>query len=153
MQSQHPFGSPLPKLMYSFKKSPISVSSKVRPQDLTVDSSTMYDLLSVRETAGVDEIKAAYKKQARLWHPDVCPPYGNRHLFAEKFVKARKAYEVLSDPTLRSEYDSAISGGKGGGKFGGWESQIEGLKSRPRAASTWGCRMRRSCCHCEQHAQ
>ncbi|ONK55328.1 uncharacterized protein A4U43_UnF4890 [Asparagus officinalis] len=142
MQSQSPICAPLPKL-FSFKKPPMLVSSKVKSQDLMVDSSSMYDLLSVRETAGVDEIKAAYKKQARLWHPDVCPPYGNKHFFTEKFIKAGRAYEVLSDPTLRSEYDSAINGRKGGGKFGGWESQIEGLKSRPRAANTWGCRMRR----------
>ena len=152
MQAPVPFhSSPLSKL-YSFKKS--CSSAKVRPHDLTVDSATanMYDLLSVRETAGQEEIKAAYKSQARRWHPDVCPSYADKLFFTQQFIKARQAYEVLSDPVLRREYDSALSG-KGcdekrvmGSKFGDWETQL-GLKNRSfsRAeVTTWGSRMRRS---------
>ena len=128
----------------------------MRPHDLTVDSATanMYDLLSVRETAGLEEIKAAYKSQAQRWHPDVCPPYGDKLFFAQQFIKVRQAYEVLSDPTLRMEYDSALSG-KGcdeirgmGSKFRDWESQLEGLQirssSRTNTTTTWGSKMRRS---------
>nr|CAD1833141.1 unnamed protein product [Ananas comosus var. bracteatus] len=114
---------------------------------------TMYELLAVEETAGPEEIKAAYRRAARRWHPDACRSDGDRGAFAERFMRAREAYEVLSDPALREDYDLALragvapeswaaavgggvalrrrrgrrSSGGGGGGFGDWEAQLEGL--------------------------
>ncbi|RRT70483.1 hypothetical protein B296_00024111 [Ensete ventricosum] len=69
----------------------------------------MYELLSVPETAGHEEIKAAYRREARRWHPDKCRVTGDERRSAERFMRAREAYEVLSDPVRRRHYDLALS--------------------------------------------
>jgi len=113
---------------------------------------TMYEVLAVEETAGPAEIKAAYRREARRWHPDACP--GG----ADRFMAAREAYEVLSDPERRRGYDIQLRcGGFGFGDagyraarragFADWESQLAGLQWRAaerRGRETWGSRMRRA---------
>ena len=113
---------------------------------------TMYEVLAVEETAGPEEIKAAYRRAARRWHPDACP--GG----ADRFMAAREAYEVLSDPERRRGYDIQLRcGGFGFGDagyraarragFADWESQLAGLQWRAaerRGRETWGSRMRRA---------
>lgn len=119
-------------------------------------AATMYEVLAVDDTAGPDEIKAAYRRAARRWHPDACP--GG----ADRFMAAREAYEVLSDPERRRGYDIQLRCG-GGAHFGDagyraarragfadWEAQLAGLQwraaeRRGRAGGeTWGSRMRRA---------
>lgn len=65
--------------------------------------STYYDILGLNSGAGSMEIKAAFRRLAKLYHPDKNPA-GKEH-----FEKILKAYEVLSDPVLRSNYDYRIS--------------------------------------------
>ncbi|MGB9707466.1 MAG: DnaJ C-terminal domain-containing protein [Microgenomates group bacterium] len=60
-----------------------------------------YEILGVSRNASLDEIKAAYRKQALKWHPD-----RNKSPEAtEKFKQINKAFEVLSDPKKREIYD------------------------------------------------
>ncbi|MCD8360662.1 MAG: molecular chaperone DnaJ [Acidaminococcaceae bacterium] len=83
-----------------------------------------YDVLGVSKTATADEIKKAYRKLARQYHPDV-----NKDNLeaAEKFKEASEAYSVLSDEQKRAQYDqfghaAFGNGGAGGaGGFGGFE--------------------------------
>ena len=61
-----------------------------------------YEVLGIQKGASEDEIKKAYKKLARKYHPDMNP--GDKEA-EEKFKEVGEAYEVLSDDTKRSRYD------------------------------------------------
>jgi molecular chaperone DnaJ len=61
-----------------------------------------YDMLGVKQDAAEQEIKKAYRKLARRWHPDVNP--GNKAA-EERFKKISQAYEVLGDKEKRKMYD------------------------------------------------
>ncbi|HTT15694.1 MAG TPA: J domain-containing protein [Thermoplasmata archaeon] len=62
-----------------------------------------YEILGVPKTASEDEIKQAYRKLARLYHPDVAKE--NPKVAEEKFKELSEAYEVLVDPAKRQRYD------------------------------------------------
>lgn len=62
-----------------------------------------YMILGVEEQADEEQIKRAYRKIARKYHPDLNP--GNQEA-EEKFKAAAEAYEILGDAAKRKEYDS-----------------------------------------------
>jgi molecular chaperone DnaJ len=76
-----------------------------------------YEVLGVAKGAAVDEIKKSYRKIAMQFHPDRNP--GNKEA-EEKFKEAAEAYDVLSTPDKRAQYDRFGHAGLGGsGGFGG----------------------------------
>ena len=62
-----------------------------------------YKILGVSSECTEQEIKSAYRKLARKWHPDVA---GNSDDVVNKFKEINEAYEVLSDKTKKAEYDT-----------------------------------------------
>ena len=65
-----------------------------------------YQVLGIDPKASEDEIKKAYKKLARTYHPDLNP---KRRITAEdRFKRLQEAYRVLSDPVSRQQYDQSL---------------------------------------------
>ena len=81
-----------------------------------------YEVLGVSKNATDSEIKSAFRKLAKKYHPDVSKEENAEELFKE----CQEAYAVLSDPGKRQQYDqfghAAFQGGTGGaGGFGGFD--------------------------------
>ncbi|HUE49351.1 MAG TPA: DnaJ domain-containing protein, partial [Steroidobacteraceae bacterium] len=72
-----------------------------------------YKVLGVERGASADQIKAAYRRLARKYHPDV-----SKELNAEaRFKEMQEAYEVLKDPEKRAAYDQLGANWKAGEQF------------------------------------
>ena len=86
-----------------------------------------YEILGVSKSASDDELKKAYRKLAKQWHPDANPD--NKEEAEKKFKEIGEAYEVLSNPEKRKMYDqfgtadpqqAGFGGFDGFGGFGGF---------------------------------
>ena len=64
---------------------------------MSVKFQDYYEILGVGREATEKEIKAAYRKLARKWHPDLRPP-AEKAAAEKKFKRINEAYEVLKDP-------------------------------------------------------
>jgi molecular chaperone DnaJ len=84
--------------------------------------SDYYKVLGVDKKASADDIKKAYRKLARKYHPDTNKDPGAE----ERFKAISEAYDVLSDPEKRKKYDRGGSVFAGGGPFGGGGAGGEG---------------------------
>ncbi len=86
------------------------------------DKRDYYEVLGVTKGASEAEIKKAYRKVAKKYHPDTNP--GDKEA-EEKFKEAAEAYAVLSDPEKKAKYDqyghAAFEQGGGPGGFGGFD--------------------------------
>ena len=89
-----------------------------------------YAILGVDKNATDEEIKKAYRKMAKKWHPDANP--NNRKEAEEKFKEVGEAYSTLSDPQKRRMYDqfgtAGANGSYGGASgFGGFGNGFGGF--------------------------
>lgn len=70
-----------------------------------VEATTLYGILGVSRNIDQDEIKPAFRRLARQWHPDVCREPDAREIF----IKIKDAYDVLGDETKRARYDAGLA--------------------------------------------
>src|SRR5437588_458441 len=83
----------------------------MRGQNVT-QKRDFYELLELQTGASATEVKSAYRRLARKYHPDVNPGDAEAE---ERFKAINEAYEVLSDPEKRERYDPfGHAGGNGG---------------------------------------
>src|SRR5919204_6159237 len=86
----------------------------------------LYIILEIGRTASVNEIKRAFRRRARRYHPDINP--GDRHA-EERFKRITEAYDILSDPLKRQFYDvngfytDGVLESKGNGSHWGFRFQ------------------------------
>uniref|UniRef100_A0ACD5XR93 Uncharacterized protein n=1 Tax=Avena sativa TaxID=4498 RepID=A0ACD5XR93_AVESA len=106
----------------------------------STESTDYYKVLSLDHSAAVgeEEVKRAYRRLALQYHPDVCPA-SRRAESTELFVELRRAYETLSDPVTRVQYDAKL---KAGCRYAAsspradglprdvWEAQLRVLRAR-----------------------
>jgi len=86
-----------------------------------------YEVLGIDKNASEDEIKRAFRRMAKKYHPDANPD--NKQEAEEKFKEINEAYEVLSDPQKKQMYDTyGFSGPQGySGQGGGYYSYGQGF--------------------------
>lgn len=86
-----------------------------------------YDILGVSKTATADELKSAYRRLAKQYHPDMYSGKSDaeKKSAEEKFKEINHAYDVLSDPQKRAAYDQY--GSENGPQFGGDGSGFGGF--------------------------
>src|SRR5438552_10127 len=91
-----------------------------------------YESLGVPRSAKEEEIKKAYRKLARKYHPDLNP---HKKQAEEKFKEIQEAYEVLSDADKRRKYDQLGANWKNGADFtppqnwGGFQGTINSTRN------------------------
>jgi curved DNA-binding protein len=105
-------------------------SAAMIPAVMPLQYKDYYATLGVLRTATEAEIKKAFRKLAREFHPDVAK---DKKVAEEKFKEVNEAYEVLGDPEKRKRYDELGADWKGGGEFRpppGWEQFTGGRAGR-----------------------
>lgn len=91
-----------------------------------------YETLGVSKTATEDEIRSAFRKLARKYHPDVAK---DKKTAEEKFKQINEAYEVLSDPEKRKKYDQL---GANWNQPGGFQPPPDWGTQQPGGGYQWG---------------
>jgi hypothetical protein len=65
---------------------------------------SLYSILGTNQQATIEEIKTAYRRMVRQWHPDVCREANAQ----EVFIRIQSAYETLSNPIQRAKYNAGL---------------------------------------------
>ena len=73
-------------------------------QDAPLSHNTLYSVLGIKRDIEQEEIKTAYRRLVKQWHPDICKEQNA----AETFMRIQDAYTLLSNPQKRARYDAGL---------------------------------------------
>ena len=93
-----------------------------------------YKILGVDKSASQDDVKKAYKKLARKYHPDLNPNDPDAH---RKFQEINEANEVLSDPEKRKKYDQYGENWKHADEFEAQQQQYRQYQNGQGGGAYW----------------
>ncbi|OAY50570.1 chaperone protein dnaJ 11, chloroplastic [Manihot esculenta] len=100
-----------PPSRVSFRPLRVSAACATTAERTTVSDiaspGSLYEVLGIQMGATCQEIKAAYRRLARVLHPDVATTSQKEETTYE-FIKIHEAYETLSDPEKRADYDRSL---------------------------------------------
>lgn len=86
----------------------------------TSQGANLYEVLGLSTDATQKQIRKAYLQSSLKWHPDKNP--GNENEARQQFVKIGQAYEILSDPAQKAQYDRELRGGGAASWRQRWEA-------------------------------
>lgn len=131
--------------MICFNKKKVAIASNRQIEVFKYMAKSYYEVLGVPKTSTEDEIKTAYRKLAKKYHPDLNP--GDENV-ANMFKEITEAYDTLGNAQKRAAYDKPASsafGGSGGGGAGGagsffddFVNMFNGSEQRESSAPTSG---------------
>jgi hypothetical protein len=105
----HPVFRPPPRRTPLRARAASAAGGGVRTAELP--QPTFYELLGISaEGSSFEDVRAAYRRMARKYHPDVSPPDAAKE-HTRRFIQVQEAYETLSDPGRRTSYDQALARG------------------------------------------
>ncbi|XP_010691874.2 chaperone protein dnaJ 11, chloroplastic [Beta vulgaris subsp. vulgaris] len=102
------FRRPTPSISAVYATATANETTSVGVASSSVKTSSLYEVLGIQAGATGKEIKAAYRKLARVLHPDVvaCAVAKSKDATsADDFIRVHEAYATLSDPKKRADYD------------------------------------------------
>ncbi|KAI5590085.1 hypothetical protein POPTR_005G240700v4 [Populus trichocarpa] len=108
--TNQPHTSPSRVSFRPFRVRAACATTAERPTSYTAtptSASSLYEVLGIQMGATCTEIKTAYRRLARVLHPDVAAN-GRREDTAYEFIRVHEAYETLSDPEKRADYDRSL---------------------------------------------
>jgi len=69
------------------------------------EAESYFSLLGISQAATVDDVSKAYRRMAKLWHPDIC----KEEAATDVFIRIKTAYDVLKDPDTRARYEAGLA--------------------------------------------
>ncbi|KAH0696382.1 hypothetical protein KY290_013744 [Solanum tuberosum] len=91
----------------SFSVAATSYTSVATCVPVSASPASFYKILGIPIGATIEEIKAAYRRLVRVYHPDVAA-IDQKDSYTDEFMKIRAAYCTLSDPNKRAQYDRSL---------------------------------------------
>ncbi|BBN09909.1 hypothetical protein MPTK1_4g23700 [Marchantia polymorpha subsp. ruderalis] len=114
------------------------VATEEIQEDGVLSVPSLYGLLGIDQDVDLNDIKTAYRQMARLYHPDVCP-VSKREECTKMFLQVQDAYEILSDPERRAEYDYHLMHPLSANAYGlgNFMKRNRGPRSREGVSEAW----------------